>query len=200
MIRKALARFFLWINRFTLVGDPPKESIVLVAGPHTSNWDFLFMLSYAWLRDVPLRWLGKQELFRGPMGPIMRATGGIEVDRANPAGLADELAERFRNGPRMGLVITPEGTRGKGEYWKSGFYRIARAADVPVVMGYIDWPNRRGGFGPALRLTGDVTADMDQIRELYDNVTGIRPEHQTSPRLREEDRAIDAGEEPSPDA
>jgi 1-acyl-sn-glycerol-3-phosphate acyltransferase len=191
-MKKVLARFFLWLSRLTFVGEPPKESCVLVAGPHTSNWDFLFMLSYAWATDVPLRWLGKEELFKGPMGPIMRATGGIAVDRDHPGGLVEQMAERFRDGPRMGLVITPEGTRGKRDYWKSGFYRIARAADVPIVLGYIDWPNRTGGFGPTFKLTGDVSADMERIRDLYDNITGIRPEGQTSPRLREEDTAFEA--------
>jgi 1-acyl-sn-glycerol-3-phosphate acyltransferase len=193
-MKKVLARFFLWLSRLTFVGEPPKESCVLVAGPHTSNWDFLFMLSYAWVTDVPLRWLGKEELFKGPMGPIMRATGGIAVDRDHPGGLVEQMAERFRDGPRMGLVITPEGTRGKRDYWKSGFYRIARAADVPIVLGYIDWPNRTGGFGPTFKLTGDVRADMERIRDLYDNITGIRPQGQTSPRLREEDRSLDEGD------
>ena len=193
-MKKVLARFFLWLSRLTFVGEPPKESCVLVAGPHTSNWDFLFMLSYAWVTDVPLRWLGKEELFKGPMGPIMRATGGIAVDRDHPGGLVEQMAERFRDGPRMGLVITPEGTRGKRDYWKSGFYRIARAADVPIVLGYIDWPNRTGGFGPTFKLTGDVHADMERIRDLYDNITGIRPQGQTSPRLREEDRSLAAGD------
>lgn len=194
-MKKVLARFFLWLSRLTFVGEPPKESCVLVAGPHTSNWDFLFMLSYAWVTDVPLRWLGKEELFKGPMGPIMRATGGIAVDRDHPGGLVEQMAERFRDGPRMGLVITPEGTRGKRDYWKSGFYRIARAADVPIVLGYIDWPNRTGGFGPTFKLTGDVRADMERIRDLYDNITGIRPQGQTSPRLREEDRSLDEGDD-----
>ncbi|CCM62947.1 MAG: lysophospholipid acyltransferase family protein [Candidatus Microthrix sp.] len=194
-MKKVLARFFLWLSRLTFVGEPPKESCVLVAGPHTSNWDFLFMLSYAWVTDVPLRWLGKEELFKGPMGPIMRATGGIAVDRDHPGGLVEQMAERFRDGPRMGLVITPEGTRGKRDYWKSGFYRIARAADVPIVLGYIDWPNRTGGFGPTFKLTGDVHADMERIRDLYDNITGIRPQGQTSPRLREEDRSLDEGDD-----
>jgi 1-acyl-sn-glycerol-3-phosphate acyltransferase len=193
-MKRVLARFFLWLSRLTFVGEPPKESCVLVAGPHTSNWDFLFMLSYAWVTDVPLRWLGKEELFKGPMGPIMRATGGIAVDRDHPGGLVEQMAERFRDGPRMGLVITPEGTRGKRDYWKSGFYRIARAADVPIVLGYIDWPNRTGGFGPTFKLTGDVHADMERIRDLYDNITGIRPQGQTSPRLREEDRSLDEGD------
>lgn len=187
-MKKLFAKFFLRLARLNFVGEPPKESIVLVAGPHTSNWDFLFMLSYAWAKDVPLSWLGKEELFKGPLGPIMRATGGIAVDRSHPGGLVEQMADRFRDGPRMGLVITPEGTRAKRDYWKSGFYRIAKAADVPVVMGYIDWPNRTGGFGPAIRLTDDMGADMDKIRDLYDNVTGIRPKGQTSPRLREEDR------------
>ena len=194
-MKKVVARFFLWLSRLTFVGEPPKESCVLVAGPHTSNWDFLFMLSYAWVTDVPLRWLGKEELFKGPMGPIMRATGGIAVDRDHPGGLVEQMAERFRDGPRMGLVITPEGTRGKRDYWKSGFYRIARAADVPIVLGYIDWPNRTGGFGPTFKLTGDVHADMERIRDLYDNITGIRPQGQTSPRLREEDRSLDEGDD-----
>lgn len=189
MMKKAFARLFLWLSRLNFVGDVPKESIVLVAGPHTSNWDFLFMLSYAWAKDVPLSWLGKEELFKGPMGPIMRWTGGIAVDRSHPGGLVEQMAERFRDGPRMGLVITPEGTRGKREYWKSGFYRVAQAAAVPVLCGFVDRSTRTGGFGPAVPITGDVQADMDAIRAFYAGKTGLRAGRSTVPRLRDEDPA-----------
>lgn len=189
-MKKVLARFFLWLSRLTFVGEPPKESCVLVAGPHTSNWDFLFMLSYAWVTDVPLRWLGKEELFKGPMGPIMRATGGIAVDRDHPGGLVEQMAERFRDGPRMGLVITPEGTRGKRDYWKSGFYRIASEADIPIVPSFLDGPTRTGGYGPTVIPSGDLSADMDKFRAFYADKRGVKPKNKTTPRLREEDSAI----------
>ena len=111
------------------------------------------------------------------------------AEDSNYAGLhtVEQMAERFRDGPRMGLVITPEGTRGKREYWKSGFYRIAQLADVPIVCAYVDKTTRSGGFGPVITPSGDVRADMDLIRAFYADKHGIKPGRFAVPRLREED-------------
>ena len=159
---------------------------MLVAAPHTTNLDFPLMLAMAWLSDLKVRWLGKETLFKGIFGPIMRALGGISIDRDNPAGLVDQLAADLDGGESFALVVPAEGTRGKGEYWKSGFRRIAAAADVPIALTYLDGPTRTGGFGLVMRPTDDVVADMDRIREFYADKHGLKPEHRTEPRLREE--------------
>jgi 1-acyl-sn-glycerol-3-phosphate acyltransferase len=159
---------------------------VLIGAPHTSNWDFAFMLAIAWTHGFAPKWLGKRSLFKFPFGPLMRGLGGIPVDRANPAGLVDEVIRRIRAGERFFLVVTPEGTRGRGSHWKSGFYRIARATDLPLVLGYVDSATRTAGFGATIHLTGDVTADMDRVREFYADKRGIHPANFTPPVLREE--------------
>ena len=116
----------------------------------------------------------------------MRLLGGIPVDRANPAGLIDEVVAQVRANDRFFLVVTPEGTRGRKEYWKSGFYRIARATDLPLVLGYVDSATKTTGLGPTIHLTGEVAADMDKVREFYADIRGIHPEDFTPPLLREE--------------
>ncbi len=134
-IKKLIAQLTLWIARYRLVQGPPSDSaFVLVAAPHTSNWDFPLMLAMAWQSGVKVRWLGKDAMFKGVFGPIMRALGGIPVDRENPAGMVEGMAAQFDSGESFALVVPAEGTRGKGEYWKSGFRRIAAAADVPIVL------------------------------------------------------------------
>ncbi|MDO5498564.1 MAG: 1-acyl-sn-glycerol-3-phosphate acyltransferase [Propionibacteriaceae bacterium] len=187
-IRPLLARGFWALSRYRLrsEGPPATGSAVLIGAPHTSNWDFVVMLAIAWSHGFSPKWLGKHTLFRFPFGAVMRALGGIPVDRANPAGLVDEVVRRIGAGDRFFLVVTPEGTRGRRTHWKSGFYRIARAAGLPLVLGYVDSATRTAGLGPSVDLTGDVAADMDRLREFYADTRGIRPEDFTAPRLREE--------------
>jgi 1-acyl-sn-glycerol-3-phosphate acyltransferase len=188
MIRRALARAYWAVSRWTFCSEPlPPEGVgVLVGAPHTSNWDFVLMLAVTWRLGLHSRFLGKAALFRGPSGTLMRALGGIPVDRRNPTGLVDEVVARVRSGERFYLVITPEGTRSRAEYWKSGFYRIAFDTGLPVTLGYVDRRTMTAGLGPTLRLTGDAAADMDRIRAFYADKAGLRPENRTEPRLREE--------------
>jgi 1-acyl-sn-glycerol-3-phosphate acyltransferase len=162
---------------------------VLLGVPHTSNWDFVLMLGIVWRLRMRVRWLGKASLFRGWRGPIMRRLGGIPVDRSDASRVVADVVARIRAGEVFGLVVTPEGTRGSGEYWKSGFYRIAREAGLPVTLGYVDRTTMTTGLGPTIELTGDVRADMDAIRTFYSDKSGLRPERRTEPRLREEDAA-----------
>lgn len=192
-VRRALARAFWRVSRWTLRTErvPRDGAGVLIGGPHTSNWDFVLMLGIAWEAELPFRWLGKHTLFRGPAGPLMRALGGIPVDRADPSGLVDDVVARLAAGERFYLVVTPEGTR-SGSGWKSGFYRIARATDLPVTLGYVDRTTMTAGLGPTLRMTGDVRADMDRIRAFYADKAGVVPARRTEPRLRDEGPA-DAG-------
>ena len=186
-MKRLIARLILKLGRFRLVGDPPQlDSMVLIAAPHTTNWDFPLMLAMSWLSGLSPRWMGKNSLFKGPMGPVMRALGGIEVNRENPQGLIDGLVTEAAAGTRFALVIPAEGTRTKKEFWKSGFYRIAQQADLPVVPAWLDGPSRTGGIGEPIEVTGDVAADMDKIREAFSSRRGLRPENRTEPRLREE--------------
>lgn len=184
MIRRLLARLFWLCSRWRLRTEPaPTRPTVLVGAPHTSNWDFVLMLAIAWRLGIHIRWLGKASLFAGWRGPVMRALGGIAVDRADAARVVAEIVARVNAGEVFSLVVTPDGTRGGNAYWKSGFYRIARETGMPVTLGYVDRTTMTTGLGPTIELTGDVTADMDRIRAFYADKAGLRPERRTEPRL-----------------
>lgn len=185
VVRRGLARVVIRLFRWHVVGEVPHQG-VLVGAPHTSYWDFVLMLLVMWNGGVPPRVLMKRELFVGPLGWFLRACGGIPVDRSNPVGVVRDLVQQARSGEPFLIIIAAEGTRRKSDYWKSGFYRIARAADLPVSLAFIDGPTRTTGFGLTLHLTGDVAADMDRIRAFYAGKRGIRPALRTEPRLREE--------------
>lgn len=187
MVRRLIARAFWFFSRWKLVTQPaPERPSVLIGAPHTSNWDFVFMLGIAWRLGLRFRWLGKNSLFKGWRGPIMRALGGIPVDRSNPGRLVEEVVERIKAGEIFGLVITPDGTRKGHTHWKSGFYRIARETGMPVTLGYVDRTTMTTGLGTTIELTGDVPADMERIRAFYADKSGFHPEHRVEPRLRDE--------------
>ncbi|WP_166971120.1 1-acyl-sn-glycerol-3-phosphate acyltransferase [Brevibacterium atlanticum] len=195
MIRRLIARAFWTFSRWRLVTEPaPNRPTVLVGAPHTSNWDFAIMLAIAWSLRVEVHWLGKDSLFTGWRGPIMRSLGGIPVDRSDPSRIVAEVIDRVRAGEVFGLVITPDGTRGGHTHWKSGFHRIAVHTGMPVTMGYLDTATRTTGLGPTIEMTGDISADMDRIRGFYADKHGIRPHLQITPRLREEDVAGESRE------
>jgi 1-acyl-sn-glycerol-3-phosphate acyltransferase len=130
--------------------------------------------------------MGKHTLFRGPMGTVMRALGGIPVRRDRVGGLVAQMVEAFERNPSLVLTVPPEGTRTYVPYWKSGFYQIARAAQVPIVLGYLDYERRCGGLGPALLATDDIRADMDEIRAFYSDKRGLYPDRFGEIRLKEE--------------
>lgn len=188
VLRPLLARAYWAVSRYRLRSEAPPAggSAVLIGAPHTSNWDFAFMLAICWRYGFAPLWLGKHTLFKPPFGWVMRALGGIPVNRANPGRLVEEIVARVHAGNQFFLVVTPEGTRHRTKQWKSGFYRIARDAGLPVVLGYVDSATRTAGLGPTIDLTGDVTADMDLIRAFYADKHGIHPEDFTPPKLREE--------------
>lgn len=186
-IRYGIARLFWTLSRWTLVREaqPVEGPRLLIGAPHTSNFDFALMLGIAWDARMKIHWLGKKELFKGIAGPIMRGLGGIPVDRKNPAGLVDTVVAQAQKDPRFLLVVTPEGTR-QGKGWRSGFYRIAMEAGLPVTLGFADGATKTSGLGLTIRLTGDVEADMDRVREFYRPITGVRPEYRTEPRFADE--------------
>lgn len=188
LVRPLLARLFWATSRYRLKSEPPPAtgSAVLIGAPHTSNWDFVIMLAISWAHGFSPKWLGKHTLFKAPFGGLMKALGGIPVNRENPGRLVADLVAMAKSGKRFFLVVTPEGTRQRKTYWKSGFYRIAQEAGLPVVLGYVDSATRTAGLGQMITLTGDVDKDMDKVREFYADKHGIHPEDFTPPRLREE--------------
>lgn len=167
---------------------PDARAGILIGAPHTSNWDFLAMVLITWQAGITPKFLGKKELFTFPLGVLTRAFGGIPVDRSAAHALIPELTGRVAAGEEFFLVVAPEGTRSKGRYWKSGFYRLAMDTGLPVTLGFIDRATRTAGFGPTLQLTGEVSADMDLIRAFYADKNGIHPARRTEPRLRNERR------------
>ena len=184
-LRARFAAFVLRVTGWTAVGEVPRTGI-LVGAPHTSNWDFVMMLLIMWRGGVSPRVLIKQEIFRGPLGWLLPRLGGIPLDRSNPGAVIRQLVAQARTGEPFLLILAAEGTRSKGEYWKSGFWRIARATGLPISLAFVDGPTKTSGFGPTFKPTKDVVADMDLVREFYADKRGIHPERRTEPRLREE--------------
>lgn len=167
---------------------PQVPKYVLLAAPHTSNWDFVVLMAAGMALGIWPHWVGKHTLFRPPFGPFARALRGIPVDRRARANMVDQLSAQFAQRERLVLVMPPEGTRSRAPHWKSGFYRVALAAQVPVALGYVDFSTKRAAIGPLLMPTGDVRADMDVIRAFYAGIEGLHPECQGPIRLEAEDR------------
>jgi 1-acyl-sn-glycerol-3-phosphate acyltransferase len=182
---------FLRASGWRLEGGLPDglKKAVVIAAPHTSNWDMPFMLAVAFALGVRPAWLGKKELFRPPFGWLMRALGGIPVDRSRRTNLVEQAVQRFAERDALMLVIPPSGTRRRVAAWKSGFYHVARGARVPIVCSYLDYARRRGGIGPVFVPSTDLGADMDRLRVFYAGVRGKYPENETPVRLPEEDAA-----------
>lgn len=185
-----LGRLLLWLGRWELVGALPadRRHLVLIAAPHTSNWDYIWMMAGASVLGARISAVGKESLERGPLGWLLRRLGLVGVDRSGGKGVVDQLAAKMVASDGMLLAIPPSGTRRYTEHWRSGFYWVAHKAGVPILMGFIDYGTRRLGVGPLLEPTGDVSADMDQIRAFYAPMRGRYPELTSKVRLRDEDR------------
>lgn len=185
-----VARFFLWVIGWKTAGEAPAASkCVIVAAPHTSNWDAVIMLAVAKVLRVRVRWMIKDTWFWWPLGTLIRALGGLAINRESSHRVVDQVTDAFRKSDKLLLLITPEGTRGRVEYWKSGFYHIALGAEVPLVLGVVDYAKKRGGFGPTYMPTGDVKRDMDVVRAHFSQQSGKYPECTGPVRLREEEQA-----------
>ncbi len=157
---------------------PYTSRYVIIGAPHTSNWDFGLMLLLMAAEQLPIRFMGKDSLFRGPLGPVMRSLGGIPVNRREHTNLVDQLVAKFDEVDDLIVAITPEGTRSKVSHWKTGFYYIALKAKVPVAMAYLDYGNKIVGVGPNFMPSGDLKADFEIIREFYSGVVGKNPKKQ----------------------
>ena len=188
-ITRSLANLGWKISRYSFIGEEiPREPGIIVGAPHTSNWDFIAFLGVMWSSQLKLKILVKKSMFVGPLAPILRALGAISIDRDNPGDTVTQLVEQAKSGQPFQLVIAAKGTRSPKPYWKSGFYRIALAADLPVTIVSIDSNRREVEVGPTRKMTGDAKADMDLIRAFYADKAGVHPERRSEPRLREENR------------
>lgn len=174
-VLRAASRWFLKLNGWTIEGHLPPQAAksVLIAAPHTSNWDLPYTLMAGFVLNLNLYWMGKASLFAPPFGPVMRWLGGIAVDRSKSNNLVAASAQALveADGP-VQLVVPPEGTRGKTRHWKTGFYFIALEAKVPIVLAYMDYRRKAAGLGPLFVPTGDVERDMEEIKRFYAGVTG----------------------------
>jgi 1-acyl-sn-glycerol-3-phosphate acyltransferase len=185
-----MGALYLWILGWRVEGAlAPGGKGVVIAAPHTSNWDMPLMLAVAYVLGVEPAWLGKRELFRWPFGILMRWLGGISVVRGGRHNMVQQVTAKFDTVASLYVVIPPSATRSRATHWKSGFYHIARAANVPIACGFLDYGRKVAGIGPSFLPSGDVGADMATIRGFYEPITGKYPRQTTPVRLLEEEAA-----------
>ena len=181
---RGLAFSFLKVFGWRLEGRlPDVDKLVVIAAPHTSNWDLPVLLSLAFALRAKACWLGKHSLFRRPFGFLFRWMGGIPVYRSASQNMVAQSVEMFRKSEKLILTIPPEGTRSKVSHWKTGFYYIALGAEIPIAMAFIDYKRKASGVGPTLYPTGNIEADMEVIRNFYATVTAKYPDKASLPAL-----------------
>ena len=183
-LASALLKLFGWD---AVQGLPKFKKYVLIGAPHTSNWDFVLAMLVALAIGLRFKWLGKHTLFKNPFGYVLKFFGGIPIDRTIHSSVIERVAEMFNNSERLVIAITPEGTRSKTEFWKSGFYYIALNAKVPVAFAFLDYENKKIGVGDHFIPCGDIDADMQIIRNFYSGIKGKRPEKQGEVRVRQKE-------------
>ncbi|MBL4581969.1 MAG: lysophospholipid acyltransferase family protein [Gammaproteobacteria bacterium] len=175
---RLLAILILKLIGWTSIGS--KVSVpkyVLIAAPHTSNWDFPLMLLVVLELRLQLCWMGKHTLFSFPFSGIMRWLGGIPINRAKSHNVVDDIVEQFKRHDNFVVLVPPEGTRRKVSKWKTGFYHIANSAEVPILMGYLDARNKEAGLADFFHPTGDLDKDMQDIRSFYATKKGLNAEN-----------------------
>jgi 1-acyl-sn-glycerol-3-phosphate acyltransferase len=155
---------------------PIHDKYIVIAAPHTSNWDFPISLAILLSFKIKPYWMGKAGMFRWPFGLFFRLLGGIPIDRSKSNNAVEQSIEAIKRKMKMVLVISPEGTRKKVAYWKTGFYHIAHGARVPIALGFLDYGRKAGGFGQVFNTTGNIEADMRVIQFFYKGITAKYPE------------------------
>ena len=161
-----------------VVGNLPKDlkKVVMIAAPHTSNWDLLYARMAFYIMGIRLRYTIKKELFFFPLGWFLKALGGIPIDRKAAGNMVDKMVQLYKDYDELVILITPEGTRSYAPEWKKGFYYIAKGAGVPISLGYLDYKNKHAGIGPLINPSGDYEKDLAQIQDFYRGITAKFPE------------------------
>jgi len=174
---RGLAKLILRVGGWTAVGDGPfAPKAVFIAAPHTSNWDGFWGLVYRVSIGINIHFFAKESLFWFPLGALLRGLGGIPLDRGRAGSAVNQAVARFSDEASFYFGLAPEGTRTLTPGWKSGFYRIASAANVPVYLGFLDYTNKRVGIGARLDISGDPEADLKICRDFYAHIEGRWPE------------------------
>jgi len=183
-----LSRLSAWILErlgWTIHADyPDVKKYVLIAAPHTSNWDFPLGIVAAKAIRLDVHWMGKHTLFRWPYGWFFRAIGGTPVYRDRALNLIEQMTDLFARSEHLILALAPEGTRSKTDHWKTGFYHIARAAKVPIVMAFLDHGHKQVGIGDSFFPGDDIEADFSRIREFYKSRRGKIPQNESLIRMK----------------
>ncbi len=172
-LAKLLFRLIGWKTEGS-VHQPPR--FVIIAAPHTTNWDGVILVVAAYIFKLKLVWFLKDTAFVWPLGPIVRFFGGVPIDRHARRNVVAQAIDQFAERTHFVLAVPPEGTRKHATHWKTGFYHIAHGARVPIVLGYIDYKRKVAGLGPSFVTTGDIDADFGVFAEFYSHVTPKFPE------------------------
>ena len=169
-------RLLRWSGWSVETAAPDAQKYVLIAAPHTSNWDFPITLMVCFALQLRVYWMGKASLFPPLFGHIMHWLGGIAVDRSRAGNLVQHTVDAFHANTRLTVIVPPEGTRGKVTHWKTGFYYIALGAGVPIALGYLDFGRKAAGIGRLFMPTGDIVRDMEEIKQFYSGIQGKNPQ------------------------
>ncbi len=179
------------LSGWKVIGEfPDVPKAIFIAAPHTSNWDGWWMVVTSHAMGLKLSWMGKESLFSSPIGGFLKMMGGVSVDRSQSNDTVHQIADEFNRRPGMYLAIAASASRKKRDYWKSGFYHIAAEAKIPLLCGCVDYERKEAGIIGVVEVTGDMKADMEKIREIYEGRNGRVPSQMTPIRLRGEDEEV----------
>lgn len=173
------SKFWFWLTGWKLASVVPPDirKAIMIAAPHTSNWDLLYARAAFFLMGVPVRFTVKKEWVDNPIvGGLMKSLGALAVDRSRNNSLVDGMIQLFNEREELVIMITPEGTRSYQPKWRKGFYFVAQGAHVPILLGFLDYKNKEAGVGPAVYPTGNYEADLEKIQAFYRTKTGRFPE------------------------
>lgn len=183
-----LRPFFHWFGKISLFllgwetqgKMPDLKKAILIAAPHSTNWDFVYFLLIIFKFQVPVHWMGKASMFIWPFKGLLKRLGGIPVNRSQKGNLVESMVETIQAADHMIITIAPSGTRQRVSQWKTGFYHIASQANIPLVCGFVDYTKKQGGFGPVFFPTGNMEEDMNAIKEFYKDKAGKYSEYGAS--------------------
>lgn len=185
---KGLADSLLKMTGWKVVGSfPTIPKYIMVGAPHTSNWDFPLAMMMMYSSGVRFNWVAKASLFKPPFGEIFKRMGGIPVWRDRKLNFTQQIVEAFHKAERMVVAIAPEGTRSLTTHWKTGFYYMALGANVPILMGFVDYSRKQVGAGPLLYPSGDLRSDFEKLRAFYSTKVGRYPEKAGKIEIRDDE-------------
>jgi len=189
-MKRLFALLYFWLSGWKIVQKPPKDlkKCVLIAAPHTSNFDFVYGRFGTTMLGMKTRFLMKKEAFKGPMGWLVKQAGGIPVDREKNNKIVEVVAELFNKNESFFLMVTPEGTRKLVKKWRRGFYAIAMEANVPIACVYLDYRKREIGLGMVFHPTGDFEKDIGVLQNFYRDKAARHPDRFNMSPMYDEER------------